>query len=250
MKRLPLLCAVCLAAFAAAGCNTVPGVVGRDIADRLPALLGPADHYDAQVRGSIFDLARGKIDSVHIHGDNVQLTPALHVFTFDADATNIHADPRTQQIESVGRTSFTVVLDQSDMDNYLQSARPNDYNRGTRILLNNSDISYAGSVGVLGIGVPFSVTGTLAPRSGDPAQMDFVPSRASIARLTIPEGLVRAAVSRVNPVVDLSRMSYPVRIQSSQVQDHLLRIDGSADLSSLVGATATPSAETSPARSS
>lgn len=218
-----------------AGCNTIPSQVGAMIAKRLPAVLGPADRYSVGVDGSILDAFRGKLDSVHVHGDNVAVSPTLHVHSFDATAYDIHANTRTDAIESIGQVTFHIELDQSDLDNYMLAAKPDDYRRGARITLGASDITYSDSVRFLGLSTPFSLSGRLSPHLGNREQMDFTPSKGSVARVDIPLRLLNIAVERANPVVDLTAMKYPVAIASARVESGTLQIDGTVDLSSLIG---------------
>ena len=217
------------------GCNSLSNQVNDRIARRLPAVLGPADHYDVHTSASIFDLMRGKLREACIHGDNVALTPMLHVRSFDADAKDIHADTRSDTIKGIGPSTFHLEMDQSNLDNYMLAARPVQFRRGARITLALDRIVYSDSVTKFGIKAPFSVTGALTPRPGNGEQLDFIPYSGDFARIGIPLPLLKAAVDRQNPVVDLTHMSYPVAITSTRVQNSLLKIDGSVDLSSLVG---------------
>ncbi len=239
MLRLRRACVALIAATALpillSGCNTLSSQVNDKIAQRLPAMLGPADHYDVRTSASIFDLMRGKLRDARIHGDNVALAPMLHVRSFDADAKNIHANTRTDAITGIGTTSFHIVMDQSNLDNYMSSARPALTRRGARVTLDSSSIVYSDSVTSFGIKLPFAVTGTLAPHPGNAAMLDFIPSGGEVVRIGIPRPLLDAAVARQNPVVDLSRMTYPVAIDSARVQNGAMTIDGSVNLSSLVG---------------
>lgn len=235
IRKLLVPAALIAAASLAAGCNSVPSAVGNQIAARLPAMLGPADHYEATVGGSIFDLARGKLSWVHIHGVNVALSPQMRAHDFTADATDIHADTRTQAIKGIGPTTFQVIMNQSDLDSYMRKARPDDYARGARILIGSNSLTYTSSVGFSLIRASFSVTGALTPVKSTPADLNFEPSRASLAHISVPEVLVRRAVAEVNPVVNLSKMTYPVAISTAHVENGALVITGSVNLSSLVG---------------
>ncbi len=230
----------------------MPGVVGESIQKRLPTLLGPADQYDVHVDGNIIDTLRGKIDSIEVQGKNVALSPSLHVAEFDAKASDIHVNTRTEAIESIATTSFEIGLSQANIDNYLQTERSKEYDKGARIILNDHDITYSNKLRAFGfITTSYQVTGILVSRLGRPNQMDFIPSKASVARLGLPIKLVRFAIDRANPVVDLTTMKYPVSITSAKVSGNVLHLSGTVNLAELLAAantaTANANADNSPA---
>lgn len=250
VRRCGLGLLALLTTLTAAGCNTVPSQVGPLIAKRLPAMLGPADNYAVNVNGDIFEAMRGKIRSVHIHGDNVALSPGLHVHVFDADATDIHVDTRTETVSKIGHVRFEIAMNQADLDSYMNSSRPDDVRNGARITLGSSLMTFADNVGFWSMRTRFAVAGRLTPTVGHPNQMDFDPDNAQLARLTIPVGLIRIAVNHQNPVVDLSKMKYPVAISSAQISNGVLMIRGTADMSALIGTNpAATSGQTAPPNS-
>jgi len=63
------------------GASSPQTIAAHKISDALPRVLGPARHYDVKVGGDALALARGRARSVHVHGQDVQLTPTLTVDT-------------------------------------------------------------------------------------------------------------------------------------------------------------------------
>jgi hypothetical protein len=233
--RCMFLAVALIATTMLSGCNTMPSEVRDRIAERLPTMLGPADRYDVHVDGDIFGLLRGRLRSVRIDGDNVALSPGLRVHSFHADAEDIHANTRTDAIESIGSVTFDIVLDQGNLNRFMRTQKPDDWERGARATLGMGNITYSDNVDVLGLATPFSISGVLTPKPGHPNQLNFVPSSGQFIKIPVPRKLLAYAVDRVNPVVDLSRMTYPVAIESARVKRNQMLIDGSVDLSSLIG---------------
>jgi hypothetical protein len=228
------------AALVANGCTTLPSVVAGQIRQRLPTLLGPADSYDVRVGCTIFDLPRGKINWVHVHGVNVLLAPGMRVYDLVADAFDIHADPSTNALKSVGKTQFGVEINQADLDEYLRTSDPVSFDSGTRVVLRAHDIEYHDTIHVVTVfgkrlGVPYAIDGSLRAEKANPSRLDFVPSAASLIRVKLPLALVRTAVQQRNPVVDLSGMKFATTIQDATVAGNVLTVTGSVDLTPIVG---------------
>jgi hypothetical protein len=132
------------------------------------------------------------------------------------------------------RQIFMPILVPIKLQNYMSTAQPIAVSHGAKITLDGNNITYSDNVGVWVMRTPFSVTGTLVRHPGNASQLDFSASRASLAHLRIPDSVVTTLVKTVNPVVDLSKMKYPVTISSEGVNNSIISVSGSVDPKSLL----------------
>ena len=145
------------------------------IADALPSVLGPAAHYDVQVDGDPFALARGRARGVHIQGQDVQLSPTITLDTLNADAADVSFDTNTRRLSHVGATQFTATMDQAHLTAYLAQSKP--LLPGLVVTLRPSDVEARVPVTFLGLHTTAALSGTFAPDAAEPSRLDFVTTR-------------------------------------------------------------------------
>ena len=223
-----------LAAVAALwGCgHPVQETAAHKIADALPSVLGPAAHYDVQVDGDPFALARGRARGVHIQGLGVQVSPKITLDTLSADAEDVSFDTKTRHLSHVGATRFTATMDQEHLSNYLAQSKP--LLPGLVVTLQESDVVARVPVTFLGLHTTAALAGTFAPNADDPSRLDFVTQGAQIGVVPLPAGLVNLAVDTLNPVISLTGLKAPLTITRSGVEHGRLILQGSANLDGLV----------------
>jgi hypothetical protein len=68
------------------------------------------------------------------------------------------------------------------------------------------------------------------PVLSGPAAIDFQASRIAVLRLGLPELALRRLESRINPLIDLSTLRFPVRLMSIRIDGDQALIDGTAEL--------------------
>ena len=227
---LLLLLAVVLSA---AGCgHPVQETAAHKIADVLPSVLGPAAHYDVQVDGNPFALARGRARAVHIQGQQVQLSPDVTLDTLTADARDVSFDVKTRRLTHVGDTAFTASLGQAKMDRYLAQSKP--LLPGLVVTLLPDAVQARVPVSVLKLNTTAVLSGTFQADAADPRRLDFIASRAQVGEVPLPVGIVNLAVSLLNPVLDLSDLKVPLTITDARVVNSRLVLSGSARLNGLI----------------
>ena len=202
------------------------------IADALPSVLGPADHYDVQVDADPFALARGRAHGVHIQGQNVQVSPKLTLDTLNADAADVSFDTSTRRLSHVGSTQFQATLSQPNLTRYLAQSKP--FLPGLVVTLRPSDIEAQVPVTFLGLHTVAALEGAFVPNLSDPSRLDFVTHGAQVGGIPLPAGLVNLAVDTLNPVISLTGLKAPLTITRVGFQDGRLMLQGSANLNGLV----------------
>lgn len=236
-RNLPPRTVSLLAAFLAGaalwGCgHPVQETAAHKIADALPSVLGPAAHYDVQVDGDPFALARGRARGVHIQGQDVHLSPRLTLDTLNADAEDVSFDTQTRRLSHVGRTRFTATMDQTHLTDYLAQSKP--LLPGLVVTLGTADVEARVPVTFLGLRTTAALAGRFAPDAAEPGKLDFVTSGARVGGVPIPAGLVNAALDALNPVVSFSGLKAPLTITGAGVENGRLILQGTADLNGLV----------------
>lgn len=228
-----LLAATLLSGATLWGCgHPVQETAAHKIADALPSVLGPAAHYDVQVDGDPFALARGRARGVHIQGQEVQISPRLTLDTLDADAEDVSFDTNTRRLSHVGQTRFTATMGQTHLTDYLAQSKP--LLPGLIITLRPSDVEAQIPVTFLGLRTTASLSGTFAPNPAEPGRLDFVTNGAHFGLVPIPSGLVNTALDALNPVISFASLKAPLTITAANVENSRLELQGSADLNGLV----------------
>ncbi len=215
------------------GCgHPVQETAAHKIADALPSVLGPAAHYDVQVDGDPFALARGRARGVHIQGRDVQLSPRITLDTLNADADDVSFDTNTRRLSHVGATRFTATMDQAHLTDYLARSKP--LLPGLVVTLRPSDVEARVPVTFLGLHTTAALSGTFAPNAADSSRLDFVTHGAQVGPVPLPADLVNLALDVLNPVISLDGLKAPLTITRAGVEHGRLTLQGSADLNGLV----------------
>ncbi len=214
------------------GCgHPVQETAAHKIADVLPSALGPAAHYDVQVDGDPFALARGRARAVHVQGVGVQLSPSLTLDSLHADVQDVSFDTKTRKLSHLGQTAFTASLGQENLSRYLAQSKP--LLPGLVVSLLPNVIEAQVPVSALGLQTSAQLSGSLRPDPADPRRLDFVANAAQVGNVPVPSSLVNLALDSVNPLLDLSGLKAPLAVKEAKVQDRQLVLSGTADLSGL-----------------
>lgn len=233
-RHIPSFFALLVGGILAYGCgHPVQETAAHKIADALPALLGPAAHYDVQVDGDPFALSRGRARAVHIQGQEVQLSPTLTLDTLTADAEDVSFDRQTRRLEHVGPARFTATMDQTHFGTYFSQTKSRF--PGLTVIFRSDDVQAQAPVTFLGLQTTASLTGTLSPDATEPSKLDFVANGARVGVVPLPAGLVNLVLDELNPLVNLSGLRVPLTITSAAVVKGRLTLGGTADLQGLTG---------------
>jgi len=215
------------------GCgHPVQETAAHKIADALPSVLGPAAHYDVQVDGDPFALARGRAHGVHIQGQDVQLSPKITLDTLNADAEDVSFDTKTRRLSHVGRTRFAATMDQEHLTSYLARSKP--LLPGLVVTLRDSAVEARVPVTFLGLTTTAALAGTFRANAADPSRLDFVTEGAQVGGVPLPAALINLAADQLNPVISLTGLKAPLTITDAGVEYGRLTLQGTADLNGLV----------------
>lgn len=213
------------------GCQSPQTKAAHQIADVLPRSLGPAKHYDVQVEGDAFALARGQARRIHVVGQEVLAAPDTTLDTLDMDARDVSFDPSTKRIEKAGAVIFVGTVGQENLTAYLAHRRP--MVPGMQVVIRSRDLQATVPLAAAGLRTTATVSGTLAPDARQPDHLDFVADSASLGGLSLPPSLVNFALREINPVFDLSHEKVPILLQQADVVNGTIVLQGTANLDNL-----------------
>ena len=211
------------------GCkSTVENEAGKRLNALLPEYLGPAQKYttkvDADSTGAIM---RGRFRKVQIEGIGVQVNPKMTIDRLQLNFAEVAVDTKAKKLRSVGAATFSCSLSAENLNRYVQAQRP-DVN-GLKVSLTRDAILINASPQdpFKLIAIPIAVEGKLVPHGS--AKMDFKPDMAKVSILSIPSFALDFIQARLNPLVELSGMAVPVKVETAEVRDGYLTIAGSVE---------------------
>jgi len=221
---------VALAPMALGGCGFVSPqrTAANAIRDRLPSMIGPAQSYDVSVAGGAFALSRGHASEVRIHGVGVQINPTLTLDDVFIDSHDLNFDRSTHKLTHADDTTATVSIGAQNLSNYLHARHPNWSD--LQLAFSNQDIQAQLPLNILDQTAQVNVLGQFVPSPDNPSDLDLHVDSASVASVPVPISLVNYALKRVNPIVSLHSLRYPVQVQSAKVANGLLTIQGNIQL--------------------
>ena len=215
-----------------AGCSSLSSqtIAEHKIADDLPSALGPAQNYQVHIDGDAFALTRGRARRVTVKGIEVRVSPSLTLDTLDFIADDVSFDKAQKRLDHVGSVTFVGTIGERNLTEYLDASSPQ---RTYTVRLRQSDVQAILPLRYGPLHTSASVAGTLAPETFAGNMLDFTADSARLSILPVPAFLVNKELADINPVVDLSKAKVPISIQSTQVENGVLILRGTADLNAL-----------------
>src|SRR4051812_20666944 len=114
-----------LALVALTGCTrTINRTAERRIRDALPGYIGPARVWNAHVDNPAERTVRGRLARVTIDGEGVQLRQTIVCDTLHIEMRDVEVDSRHNRLRSVGETTFTAVIGEVSLNDYLRANPP------------------------------------------------------------------------------------------------------------------------------
>lgn len=225
MKKLMLLPLIVIFIGGCAG-SIIRGKVEDGIKAALPDYIGPAEEYTVDTQGKGLTIMKGTIEYLHIEGKDVQLSKSLTVSDLKIDMNEIHFNTKERSIKSVDSTQLEATITEESVNSFIKKSQEDDTE--VKVKFEQGQVYVEVRPKVVGISVPVKVLGK--PEITRPDRVDFVADAGSIAHLPIPLFVVNKALSRVNPIVDMSKMKFPVQLKSLEIGDKIITVKCTADL--------------------
>jgi hypothetical protein len=208
-----------------AGCtDVVRPTAERGIRNALTSYIGPAKEYKVRIDGSGGAIISGHISHLHIDGTGVSLKQNLIIDAMTVDMDNVRYSPESRRIKSIGNTVFSASLSEDSLNRYIAGSQKGDSKLNVKFADGKALVTLAAIVG--GIRIPISVAGRPTIEGTD--KVNFVIDNSDVDRLPIPAFLTNKLLEKLNPILDLSKMRFPVTLTDISVRDGVVVISGQA----------------------
>jgi hypothetical protein len=210
------------------GCSTrlIRGHAEKRIAARLRTLIGPADDY----RVRIFDtkdaeLVVGSIRRLEVDGTNVLAGRLIRLDALRVRARGIRFSGGRGDLVDVRESLVEVEISEDALNTYLQREHRREE---AHVRLNDGTVTLFGNVKLLGVRAPIETTGRLVIAEG--RQIVYRAEHVSAPTLRLPGTGADFVERQVNPLVDMARLNWPVRLETIAVSGGKVILDGTLDL--------------------
>lgn len=197
----------------------------RELVDRAPELIGPADRYRAEVQG----LSRNRVEYVRLVGIGVRPDPDLVVDPLVLTLRNAQFTTNPFEVTSIGEATFSGRISEASINRYLQKqGRTTGNFRNVRVELLQDQVRVSALAAVLQVEVPITTTGRI--RIGDGLRVNYDPTNLTVGGVGVPASVLGMLATRVNPLVDLSGLRFTPLIERVTIDPGGLLVEGTAHL--------------------
>lgn len=215
------------------GCSTT--VVRRNVERRaekmLPRILGPADRYDVRMVGTRdSELVRGRARKVEVEGQRIRARGQMLVDSMRLVAENVRYTGKEPYRVAIGRSDLQVEFTDAAVNEYLEEFQP-QYRFAVRFERDRVHVKLV--YPLLGAPTPISGYGKLVVEDG--TRLIFRAERVDLALLAGSDGKEpgfneKLIEEKVNPLLDMTEIDFPARLEAVTVLDGRIRARGSASL--------------------
>ena len=215
-----------------AGCSggIVRPRVEKGIKNALPGYIGPAKEYTVRADGSTMDIMNGLIARLRIEGTDVQIDPNLLLSNLWVDMTEVRYNT-SRVVTSVKETKLSATVSEAVVNKYIEQARKGEDNLSVGFEPSKVLVNFVPNVA--GVNIAVSVSG--APEIVGGNKINFVADSGSVAHLPVPDYLVNKALDRMNPILDMSVLKFPVSLKKITIMKNAVFVEGSAEFKPSVG---------------
>lgn len=210
-----------------AGCSgkIIRPMVEKGIRNALPTYIGPAKKYTVKVEGPSEQIMNGRINKLKIEGEEVQIDPKLLVDRLMVDMDDVHFNPKTREVQRVEKTIFQATVSEEAINKYITQSDASEYNASVKLEPGKVQVAFVPRV--LGVNVAVSLTGKPEIIHGD--KVNFVADSGSVAHLPVPSYVINKVLDKINPILDLSTMKFPVTLDAATIHKGSVDVSGKAN---------------------
>ncbi len=227
-KRLLLVC-ILLMFVGSSGCTRpINRAAERRIRDVLPTVIGLSKRYDVHVDNPPERTIAGKLAAVTITGEDVHFKNGLIVDNLNLVLSGVEVDTGTKRLKKIRRTEFTISVSEPNVNEYLvDEVMDGETLRNIRVKFYDNVVTISGQRVVLGIGVPFEITGPL--KIAGPTLLELDASRLKIIGLPFKGKILDFLKHRMDTVADLSGFAFPMLLAEVRITPGRLILTGTAN---------------------
>ena len=225
------LCAVMLCG----GCGrAINRTAERRIREALPNVIGPARQYKAHVESAATSTLRGRLARVTIDGSDVEPGDGLLLDTLHLELEGVRYDSRRDEVSEIKTARFEISLSASTIDEYLAGESPQGESiRHPRVTFSaGNHVTIKAERVVLGVGVPFEISGPLQIAS--PRRLRLDPTRLVVVGIPLTGVLMRFVLSRFEGASDLKALPFPVQLTDAHTTNEAVFLGGTADAAAIL----------------
>lgn len=212
-----------------AGCGSKKNNTMSSIIREAPELIGKADNYKVDVKGTKGDLTK----IVNITGSKVYLSENLIADELKFTLTDVKIEKDPLRIINVSSSLFTMRLSDKQINNYLEKTK-RDNIRGMRnitVQFYKNYMQVTAVTSVLDRDVQLVTNGLLQPLAA--TQLIFLPQNVTVGGLEVPATIQQELADRINPIINMIDFSFKPRITAISLEPGVAVISGNADILSL-----------------
>jgi hypothetical protein len=224
----PVILALLL--LAPVGCSTrlIRGNLEKRIAGRLRTLIGPADDYRVRIYDTKDpELVVGSIRRLEVHATNVRAgrKTSIQLESLSLWARGIRFRGAAGEVGGVRESHLEVEISEEALNDYLQRQHRREE---ARVRLNDGTVTLFGTLRLLGVQAPVETTGRLAIADG--RQVVYRAETVSAPTLRLPGSGHEFIERQVNPLVDIEKLDWPVRLETIRVGGGKVTLGGALSL--------------------
>jgi hypothetical protein len=213
----------------ASGCSSsrlIRGNVEKRIAKRLRSLIGPADHYRVRILETRdAELVVGSIRRLEIEATNVIAGGQLRLDLLQLSAEGLRFRGGPDDLAAVRKSRVAVRISEASLNQYLERAQAR---HRARVLLRDGFVTLFGTLRVLAAEVPIEARGRLEIEAGE--RLLFRADQVVAPDLRLPGSGASLVERRLNPLVDLRRIDWPIRLVAVHVVSGSATLEGALTL--------------------
>ena len=206
----------------------------RKIREALPDAIGPARVYRVHVGNSAERTIQGRFSSVTIDGEDVRFPSGILMDSIHIELRNVLVDTGKGVVKQIGEAAFSMTLSETSLDEFIAGESPEGESiRKTRLTLgDNNLVTVEAERVVLGIGVPFRLSGPLKLIS--PTRVEIDPNRLTVVGIPIGGGPLQFLKRKIESSFDLSSLPIKVYLNSVSTRKGSITFNGALDTADLL----------------
>jgi hypothetical protein len=171
------------------------------------------------------EIVAGRLRQIDVDGWNVRAGNQIDLESFHLELHNLRYHAPPDESLSIGDSHLEIQITEPALNNYLSRQHPD--NR-PEIRLDSGRVTLKGTMRLLGIDTPLITTGWLAVV--DHTRVEFRAESVRLATNPIPGIGTEYVENHLNPLLNVTRLDLPLRLDEIEVQPGRLIVRGSAHL--------------------
>jgi len=203
--------------------------IEREIIMRAPELIGPAEGYRAEIRGT----AASGIGEISIVAVGVKPDPDLVVDPLRLTIKGLEFSKQPFHILRPGTATFSGRISESAVNHFLRQQKRTGSGllKNIRIEFKQGAARVTGSVSILNVDIPLETTGSLQVADG--IRLHYKIDKLRVGGVGVPPALPGLLTGLVNPLVDLSGLRFTPNITRVTLEPGAVTVSGTAAVAGL-----------------